>query len=501
MERSGELTQIRTYGNFRRPTTAGLLGLGSWGTGVLLAGLILVVLVVMIAGLGWGAIAFTALAVVLASVAVRDEHGSSLLDRASAKITYQLAAQRGLTLYRSGPLGTVPWGTCQLPGLAACLRLSEHLDAYGRPFALISAPSTATHTVVIASEPDGAALVDQPQIDSWVADWGQWLTNLGDEPGIEAAAVTIETAPDSGHRLAHEVGGAIDPNAPAFARAMLTEIVEAYPVGSSTIHAWVTITFTAANGSGKKRTPEQVGRDLAARLPGLMSTLGSTGAGATRLVDAAELCEIVRVAYDPPTADLIAGAHADNEPVDLDWTDVGPAAHQAGWDVYRHDSACSVTWQMSSAPRGNVQSSVLARLLAPHPDIARKRVTLLYRPINSAVAAAMVEADVRAASFRATSTERPTARSILDTRSAEATAAEEAAGAGLVNFGALITATVTDPARLPEARAAVDMLSATARLRVRPCYGSQDAAFAAGLPLGILLPQLVSSITAFKDKL
>ena len=25
MERNGELTQIRTYGNFRRPTTAGLL--------------------------------------------------------------------------------------------------------------------------------------------------------------------------------------------------------------------------------------------------------------------------------------------------------------------------------------------------------------------------------------------------------------------------------------------------------------------------------------------
>ena len=38
---------------------------------------------------------------------------------------------------------------------------------------------------------------------------------------------------------------------------------------------------------------------------------------------------------------------------------------------------------MTQAPRGLVQSGVLARLLAPHRDIARKRVTLLYRPIDA----------------------------------------------------------------------------------------------------------------------
>ena len=501
MAHSSDTVRIRTYGNFRRPTTAGLMGLGSWGTGMLFGGLILVVLIVMISGLLWGAVAFTIMAGVLASVAVRDQHGSSILDRTTRRIAHRAAVRRGAHLYRSGPLGVTPWGTCQLPGLAAPLRLSEHHDAYGRPFALVGSPATGTYTVVIACEPDGAALVDQPQIDSWVADWGHWLANLGEEPGVEACSVTIETAPDSGHRLAHEVHQAIDPHAPVFARTVLQEIVDTYPAGSSTIHAWIAVTLTATSSSGRRRTRDDVGRDLAARLPGLTGTLASTGAGAARLVDAGELRDIVRTAYDPGIADLIAGAHATSQPVDLDWTDVGPAAHQADWDTYRHDSGWSVTWQMSSPPRGNVQSSILARLLAPHPAVDRKRVTLLYRPINPGIAAAMVEADLRAATFRATSTDRPTARSVMDTRSAEATAAEEATGAGLVNFGALITATVTNPDRLPEARAAIDMLTATARLRIRPCYGAQDSGFAAALPLGLVLPKLVSSVAAFKEKL
>ena len=41
---------------------------------------------------------------------------------------------------------------------------------------------------------------------------------------------------------------------------------------------------------------------------------------------------------------------------------------KADWDTDRHDSGWSVTWQMSSPPRGNVQSSILARLLAPRRE-------------------------------------------------------------------------------------------------------------------------------------
>src|SRR5690606_19795812 len=301
----------RTYGNWRRPTSPGILGLGSIGTALLLAGLILVVIVVMIAGLLEAVIVAGVLGVVLLAVLTKDAHGKNIISRAGARAGWWTARSRGTHIYRSGPLGRALWGTYQLPGLAAPTRLSEFTDSYGRPFALLHTPATGNYSIVIGTEPDGAALVDQEQIDTWVANWGHWLANLGDEPGVEAASVTIETAPDSGTRLRREVQMNIDEDAPAFAREMLREVVDHYPAGSSTVTAYVAITFSAAQRlGGRKRPPEEMGRELAARLPGLTAGLQATGAGAARPLSAQELCEVIRIAYDPAAAVLIDEARA-----------------------------------------------------------------------------------------------------------------------------------------------------------------------------------------------
>lgn len=497
-----ETTRTRTYGNWRRPTSPGILGLGSVGTGLLLAGLVAIVITVMVADLLRAVIVTAALGCVMLAVVTKDAHGKNALSRGGARAAWWSSRSRGTNLYRSGPLGRALWGTYQLPGIAAPTRLSEHTDSYGRPFALLYTPATGSFSIVIGTEPDGAALVDQEQVDVWVADWGHWLANLGNEPGIEAASVTIETAPDSGTRLRREVEMSMDSNAPAFAQEMLREVVSRYPAGSSTVKAYVAITFSASRRSGsKKRKAEEMARELASRLPGLTGGLQATGAGAAHPLSAQELCEIIRVAYDPASASLIDEAHAMGQVPSLSWVDVGPAATQASWDGYRHDSAYSCTWAMSQAPRGNVQSGVLARLLAPHRDIARKRVTLLYRPIDAARAAAIVEADLRAAEFRMTSSSKPAARDSLAVRAAAATASEEASGAGLVQFGMLVTATVTDFSRKADANAAIDNLSASARLRLRPVYGSQDSAFAAALPLGLVLPKHVRVPAELREKL
>lgn len=494
--------QVRTYGNWRKPTSAGLLGLGSVGTALLLGGLVLVVVAVMISGLIAALIVASGIGVALLLLVVRDAHGKNALSRLGAHSGWALSRAKGESGYRSGPIGRVPWATFQLPGIAAPTRLSEHVDSHGRPFALLLTPAVGSYTVVFGTEPDGAALVDQEQIDSWVAEWGHWLSSLGDEQGIEAASVTIETAPDSGSRLRREVAMNIDPNAPAFARAVLDQAVAGYPEGSSTVKAFVALTFQGALRVGaRRRAPDEMARELAARLPGLSAGLQATGAGAAQPLTAQEICEIVRVAYDPAAAVLIDEAHAGGEIPELSWSDVGPAAARASWDGYRHDSAYSTTWAMTVAPRGSVQSSVLARLLAPHRDIARKRVTLLYRPIDAARAAALVEADLSAAQFRQTSTSKPAARDTLAVRAAAATASEEASGAGLVNFGALVTATVLDADHELDARAAVDNLAATARLRLRPVYGSQDSAFAAALPLGLVLSKHLRVPSELREKL
>ena len=496
------VTGPRTYGNWRRPTSPGILGLGSIGTAALMVGLIVVVIVVMIRGLLEGVITAGVLGVVLLAVLTKDSHGKNVLSRGGARFAWWGSRARGTHLYRSGPLGRAVWGTYQLPGLAAPIKLSEHLDSYGRPFALLHTPATGSYSVVIGTEPDGAALVDPEQIDVWVADWGHWLANLGDEPGVEAAAVTIETAPDSGTRLRREVLTTLDDDAPEFAREVLEQIVASYPSGSSTVKAFVSLTFTAASRpGGKKRKEDEMGRELATRLPGLTGSLQATGAGAAHPLSAQELCEVIRIAYDPAAAILIDEAHAAGEVPELSWKDVGPSAAEATWDGYRHDSAFSHTWAMTQAPRGNVQSGILARLLAPHRDIARKRVTLLYRPIDAARAAAMVEADLRAAEFRVTSTSKPAARDTLAVRAAAATASEEASGAGLVQFGLVVTATVTDLSKRADARAAVDNMGATARLRLRPVYGSQDSAFAAALPLGLVIPKHIKVPVELREKL
>lgn len=489
---------VRTYSHWRRPRSAGLFGLGSVATGVLLAGLVVMILVVMTAGVVPGLVVFLVLVGAMSLVAVRDRHGQTALQRTTTKVGWWRSRAEGANGYRSGPLGRVDWGTNQLPGLAAQLRLSEYTDSYGRPFALVYAPSTGHYSVVIGTDPDGAALVDPEQVDNWVAEWGQWLAALGNESGVAGASVTIETAPDTGRRLSTEVEGHIDPDAPSFAQSVLREVVASYPSGSASIRAYVTLTFSrTSRAGGRRRDRDEMGRELGTRLPGLTGSLSSTGAGAARPLSAQRLCEVIRTAYDPAAGELIDEAHQRGEAVELRWPNVGPVAAQAGWSDYRHDSALSRTWQMTIAPRGLVQDSILTRFLSPHRDIARKRVTLVYRPIDAGRAAAIVEADLRAASFNMTSSRNVTARSVVSTEAAQATAREEASGAGLVNFGLFATATVMDEQDMPDAVATMENLSATARLVLRPAYGSQDSAFAAALPLGLVLPTHVKLPTEF----
>ena len=52
-----------------------------------------------------------------------------------------------------------------------------------------------------------------------------------------------------------------------------------------------------------------------------------------------------------------------------------------------------------------------------------------------------------------------------------------------------------------EAKAAVDNLAATARLRLRPVYGAQASAFAAALPLGLILPKHLKVPAAMRERL
>ncbi|WP_230854344.1 hypothetical protein [Arthrobacter terrae] len=100
-------------------------------------------------------------------------------------------------------------------------------------------------------------------------------------------------------------------------RRPLRAVVDTYPEGSTTVRAWVPLTFNAAlRSESKKRTPEDAVRDLASRIPGRSARRQSTGAGIAGPMSAQELCEVVRIARPPaalisprrrlPGADVVA---------------------------------------------------------------------------------------------------------------------------------------------------------------------------------------------------
>ena len=278
----------------------------------------------------------------------------------------------------------------------------------------------------------------------------------------------------------------------------MNEIRDSYPTGAADLKARIALSYRMVAAGGRKLSAAEKAQEIAVRLPALYGALANTGAGGAAPVDAQRLCEIVRAAYDPAAAQTIEDSRAAGNTAALTWDDVGPASAQALARSYHHDGAVSVTWEMAEAPRNAVVETVLQELLAPHRDVPRKRVTLLYRILSPAEAARMVEHDVHAAEFRVNTRRNPTARDKREVQSAHATAGEEARGAALISVGMLVTASVLEQDGLPAAVAAIENVAPTARINLRLVAHSQDSAFAAALPCGVWLPEYQSLPTAIK---
>lgn len=483
----------RWYGGWRLPRSPGIMGFDLLSSAVLVLALVVCIFTLMLAGF----VATIAMGVVWAGLLVllirKNEHHESRLQRLLVRAAWRQTRLAGSNHYRSGPLGKAWWGGFRLPGLLANTKLHQYTDAWGRPFAVLELPTKGHYSISFKVEPEGSSLVDQEQVNIWVGRYAAVLKQLGDESGLVAAQITVESAPDSGSRLRRYVNSRMDPNAPEVARSMLRDVVESYPAGSASVRIWVALTFSSFI-HGKRLKVDEFADAIKPRLRGLGEQFHGTGVGGARPLSAQQLCELVRVAYNPSAAAVIEEANLAGDPVALRWQEVGPAGAEAFWDAYAHDDALSITWAMTEAPRGIVRENILEALLRPSLDVPRKRVTIIYRILDPATAARTVDSDVASAQTAATATKRPRASKVRELELAVETAKEEAGGAALTDFALLVTATVggNDAAARQVALATVESLGQKARIKLRPLFGSQDSAFVGALPLGIALPEYMA---------
>ena len=486
---------FRTYGGWARPTSPGIGPLKLIPTIALMAGMVVALLTAMLFGLG-AAMAVAVLLGLAGAPAVVPWRGRTLFAAWTRRWAWRRHVRTGGHLYRSGWAGVSPDGMRRLPGVLARVELWAAHDALDRPFALVEIPQARQWAVVIRAAAQSGALVDPETRDVWVAGWGEWLAHLGQESGVVQATVVVETAPDEGALLAAHVAALVRPDTPGFARAVLADSAAELPTGVAETSGFVTLTFSE-RGIGVTRArdgrvaAQAAAEEIGRRLPGLTVTLREAGASTGEPLTCAQLSRRVREAYDPATSAEFAEAQAAGEPVAVRWGDAGPAGAQEAWDCYRHDSGLSRTYEALLAPPGAVRDTVMERLLAPVAGAPRKRVAIFYRPVDAAETATLVDREVRSAINRqARRTGVAHAHDTAVLRGARQAAAEEADGAGVASFGMYVTVTAEDPESLTRAGAAVERAARGSRWRLSPVFGSQAAAFAGGLGLGLSLADL-----------
>jgi hypothetical protein len=488
---------VRTYGGWRRTRGIGLLGLGPAATFTLLGGL---VAVLIIAALSLRALLYIAPPALLATATTLIRPGGTpLAQLAIQRLRWWHGTRTGQTGYRADVVERHT-GILQLPGTLAATELLSAEDGYGGRYAVVRDRHTGHLTATLRVIPTSTWLAETGDADSWVANWGAWLASLGYLPAVWWVSVTIDTAPDPGSTLVDQVAATIDPAAPKPARDILDLLVATAPAAAADVDTRVSVTFNPAAFPAQPRTIASAITETGQALAGLESALGSCGVTVLGRARAVDIAGIVRIAFDPAVRGEVARLlETDVSPGlenQLNWASAGPVAAEEQWDCYQHDSGTSVTWTWREAPRQNVRSDVLARLVAPggYP----KRVTVQYRPFPAAAAADVLDSEVRAADFRREYSRRTrrdtTARDAHDHARARQAADEEARGAGVGLIGLYVTVTVADPAQLGRAVADTEACAEFSKIQLRRLYRSQAAGFTATLPCGICLPELAARL-------
>ncbi|MBE7190866.1 MAG: hypothetical protein INR66_00105 [Gordonia polyisoprenivorans] len=439
----------------------------------------------------------TAVAVVVFAPLGYGRNGKSGWEITTMKWKAAGGRRRKENLYRSGTFSRIP-GRSRLPGLLAASTMYEETSAGGARFGLIHLPRKNHYTVVIRVTPRGQEWIDQATFDGRISHWGEAIASIGSATDIAGICAVIETMPETGQRVAGEVIRRRAEGCSELAAQIMQEAGDG-ELAQATVRtdARVAITFRATTAM-RRRSAAEMAADIARRLPGILALLGRADLDPTPMT-AAEIGIVVKRAYSPES--LRVGERSrtlirrgDQDAADaLVWSACGPVSHNARSDVYDHDGATSITWEMSAAPRHWVQGNAMQGLLLPDPQVPWKRVAFLYRPHSAAEAVKMVDTDATDAMMEASSGKgRRSAAASLKVGLTEEARFEQAQGAGVTRVGVLITATTVRGGDLPSLDTLIKDAADSCRIDVRRCYDWQDSAFAGALGIGVILPEHAS---------
>lgn len=171
----------------------------------------------------------------------------------------------------------------------------------------------------------------------------------------------------------------------------------------------------------------------------------------------------------------------------------GLLSRQRQWDSCRTDDNLHRSYAITGWPRLALAADWLAPILHTQPPDRTSRTLAIHaQPVAPAHAARQARAATAKASVDAADRSRlgftPATTDTLAQSDAAALEAELVAGYRLIDLTALLTIGAPDPDRLAVASRALQTLSVTHRLDVRPLHGQHPHGLVACLPLGRPLP-------------
>ncbi len=447
-------TPTRTYGGWRERRGFGLAGLGGTQTSM---ALVAVVVLLAMAAVNPSLLVLMgvplAAAGALVGVRIRGEALAAAIGR---RLMWPVAKRRGWTRHN---------GWCQpgLPGVLRGIRMLECHTVDGAGAALAWDRSRATLTAVFPVDPTGVELVDDHEAQQRARSWRDWLTHLGYLPDLAHVAVVVTSGP-----ISHS------PPAVGMDEPLVASVCRELGDADGTYTRSRTVISVTIRIRGRTGV-QDAAIGLLDTVAALGQSLGDCAVIVHPVLDMAQMVQWTRSAFDPA---VDSGSAA--------WSDARPMAAQEHWDCYQHEDWVSGAYCWDEPPGERIPVQALAHLLGA--SSYHKRVCMVYEPVPAPQTARDVERQTQAARFRSQYRRRlgrdETARDRVDLDRAQATADDEATGAGVVDVSlyAVITAHTGEELR----RHATDLENRAGhmRLRLRRSYGSQAAGFAAATGLG-----------------